>query len=94
MNTAVTKAELDRLLPEPRSFEAEQAHGEFQAALRARDALLFTGLPQLIGRLAERARVRRAAAELRALTDRELADIGLTRGDIGNVVAGTLRRAG
>lgn len=38
--------------------------------------------------LSERSRRRRAAAELNALTDRELADIGLTRGDIGNVVRG------
>lgn len=91
MNTALTKAELDRLLPEPRSLETEQARGVFLAALRARDALLLTGLPQLFGRLAKRARVRRASAELRALTDRELADIGLTRGDIANVVAGKLR---
>ena len=29
---------------------------------------------------------RRVAAELNALTDRELADIGLTRGDIGGIV--------
>ena len=31
-------------------------------------------------------RRRRMAAELKALSDRELADIGLTRGDIGHVI--------
>lgn len=31
---------------------------------------------------------RRMAAELHALTDRELADIGLTRGEIGHVIRG------
>ena len=94
MNAALTKAELDRLLPEPRSLETERARGVFQAALRAHGALRITGLPQLFGLLAERARASRAAAELRALTDRELADIGLTRGDIPSVAAGMLQRAG
>lgn len=50
------------------------------------------GLSQILGRafhaLSERSRRRRAAAELNALTDRELADIGITRGDIGNVLGG------
>ncbi len=38
--------------------------------------------------LSEWSRRRREAAELNALTDRELADIGLTRGEIGRVVRG------
>ncbi len=33
---------------------------------------------------------RRMAAELNALSDRELADIGLARGDIGNAISGRL----
>jgi uncharacterized protein YjiS (DUF1127 family) len=33
---------------------------------------------------------RRLRAELTALTERELADIGLTRGDIGRVIDGSL----
>ena len=41
--------------------------------------------------LSERVRRRRAAAELNRLTDRELADIGLTRGEIGNVIGGSGR---
>ena len=85
MTIAITKAELARLLPEPRSLEVERAQGVFLAALRARDALLATGLPQLLARLADHIRARRTASELRALTDRELADIGLNRADIGRV---------
>jgi uncharacterized protein YjiS (DUF1127 family) len=41
--------------------------------------------------MSEWSRRRRAAAELNALTDRELADIGLTRGEIGHVLGGGRR---
>lgn len=92
MNAAITKAELARLLPEPRSLDDERARGVFLAALRARDAVLATGLPRLFARiwrrLADWYLTERTVAELQALTDRELADIGLTRGDIRRVAAG------
>ena len=76
------------------SYQCQLREQPAQPTLSIRTRTSVQGLPQLIGRLAERARAQRAAAELRALTDRELADIGLTRGDIANVVAGRLRRAG
>lgn len=38
--------------------------------------------------VADWSRRRRTSTELNALTDRELADIGLTRGDIGHIVNG------
>lgn len=49
---------------------------------------LMLSLSRAFHALSERARRRRAAAELNALSDRELADVGITRGDIGNVVNG------
>ncbi len=49
---------------------------------------LMLSLARAFHALSERSRRRRAAAELNSLTDRELADIGLTRGDIGHVVDG------
>jgi uncharacterized protein YjiS (DUF1127 family) len=49
---------------------------------------LMLSLARAAEALSEWARRRRAAAELNALTDRELADIGLTRGDIANLLAG------
>ena len=49
---------------------------------------LMLSLARAVQALSERARRRRAAAELNALTDRELADIGLTRGEIGHAVDG------
>ena len=63
---------------------------------KAADAFLFsephasnTGLMLSLSRafaaVSEWSRRRSTAAELNALTDRELADVGLTRGDIGNI---------
>ena len=49
---------------------------------------LMLSLSRAVRALSERSRRRRAAAELDALTDRELADIGLTRGEIGHAVSG------
>ncbi len=49
---------------------------------------LMLSLAHAFRALSERSRRRRTAAELNALTDRELADIGLTRGEIGHVVSG------
>lgn len=66
------------------------------AAIRARDEALaaglrklFTGIGQGLVAMARAARAwperRRTYESLRALTDRELADIGMTRGDIARV---------
>lgn len=87
MEPRVSQAELDRLFPTPASFETEQARGLFRAFLRARDAL--AGLGTLLQRVNAWAERRNAAAELHALTDRDLADIGLTRGDIEHALDGT-----
>ena len=72
MNASMTKA-AGAFFPETRSASAT---GRMLTLARAGQALSAWS------------RRRRAAAELRALTDRELADIGLTRGDIGNLVRG------
>lgn len=49
---------------------------------------LMLSLANAFRGLAERARRRRTIAELNALSDRELADIGLTRGEIHQAVGG------
>lgn len=46
---------------------------------------------RLVTRLKEQRRYRRTINELSALTDRELDDIGLTRGDIENVARRSAR---
>jgi len=91
MNALITKAELARLIPHPRSREAERAQDLFLAALRARDALIATGLPHAFAWVAARLgtwlRRQRVIAELESLSDRDLADIGLTRSDIARLAA-------
>ncbi len=87
MDALFTKADLDRLIPAPRTREAERAEAQFLAALRVRDAILAAlGLPlALVARLSAWADRRRTALELERLSDRELADIGLSRYDIGRL---------
>lgn len=89
MNAPITKAELDRLFPPPRSQDAERGAGALCAVLRLRDALDATGLPRLLARAGERLtgrlRRQRTIAALNVLSDRELADIGLRRADLLHV---------
>ena len=47
---------------------------------------LMLSLAHAFRAVSEWSRRRRTAAELDALSDRELADIGITRGDIGGIV--------
>ncbi|MBP0493503.1 DUF1127 domain-containing protein [Roseomonas sp. SG15] len=57
-------------------------------ANEARNAAVLSGLQRLLAGFAGWMQRRRAEAELLALTDRELSDIGLTRSDIPFVLAG------
>jgi uncharacterized protein YjiS (DUF1127 family) len=57
-------------------------------ANEARNAVAISGLQRMLAGFAGWMQRRRAEAELRALTDRELADIGLTRGDIAFALRG------
>ncbi|MBV9538483.1 MAG: DUF1127 domain-containing protein [Acidisphaera sp.] len=50
------------------------------------------GIGRIAAWFAERRRIGRTVAELRHYTDRELADMGLTRADIPAVARGQLRR--
>lgn len=91
MDARLAKADAAFLLP---SAAADQREALRLAAGRAFESDLAHRLRRAADALfgwSARARVRH---ELMALTDRELADIGLTRGDIGRVVAGTLHRRG
>jgi uncharacterized protein YjiS (DUF1127 family) len=91
MDPRLSKAEglLLPLLPTPR---ADAAAAVRQEAARARDAAIGAWLRRVfegVGAVAVAIRTwpeRRAAYErLRGYTDRELADIGLTRGDLPRV---------
>ncbi|TDH64496.1 DUF1127 domain-containing protein [Dankookia rubra] len=90
MDARLTQAESAYLVSATFSAERERAMALRLAASEAYRAGLLRGATQLLARLGdalfgwvERARLR---AELGSLTDRELADIGLSRGDIGRVV--------
>ncbi len=92
MSARITKAEVAFLLPSPRSQVAEQVEALRLAAARAHQAALVSGLRQGVARLADAvlgwpARLA-AQAELRAMSDRELADMGLNRSDIARAVTG------
>ncbi len=91
MDTVFTKSDLHRLMASAHGPDVAQAEGRFLSALRARDAILALG--RLIAEpLAGWTARRQAAAELNALTDRDLADIGLTRGEIEHVASGAVTR--
>jgi uncharacterized protein YjiS (DUF1127 family) len=65
------------------AYTTNQGHG----AVSLKSALsFFTTLPE---RFAKRAQLRSAERYLNAMDDRQLNDIGLTRGDIHDVVWGT-----
>ena len=92
MDARLSQAESAYLLPVARSAERERAVAQRLAAGEAHQAGLLRGATHLLARLGnalfgwvERARIR---AELDSLSDRELSDIGLSRGDIGRVIGG------
>jgi uncharacterized protein YjiS (DUF1127 family) len=92
MDARMTKAEAALLLPLPRNPAAEQIASLREAAGRANQAALLRGLARIADAILgwpARARLR---AELAALSERELTDIGLTRGDLGRIVRGDVKR--
>lgn len=91
MDARLTQAESAYLIPGSASPARERAVAQRLAAGEAHQAGLMRGAAHALARLGdvlfgwiERARIR---AELNSLTDRDLADIGLSRGEIGRVVA-------
>src|SRR4051812_29590169 len=90
MDARLTQAESAYLVSAAPSVERERAMALRLAAGKAYRAELLRGTARLLARLGDalfgwigRARIR---AELDSLSDRELADIGLSRGDIGRVI--------
>lgn len=73
MNAQTTKANDAFFFPEPRGASSTGLMLSLASASRA---------------LSEWARRRRTVTELNSLTDRELRDIGLTRGEIGHYARG------
>ena len=90
MDARMTKAEAALLLPLPRNFAGEQMAALREASGRASRAAAWQALARVAGVVLGWPARQRLRAELAGLTDRELTDIGLTRGDLGRVAAGEL----
>jgi uncharacterized protein YjiS (DUF1127 family) len=90
MDARITKAEAALLLPLPRNPAAEQIASLREAAGRANQTAVMQGFARLADLVFGWPARLRLRAELASLSERELADIGLTRGDIGRVVTGEL----
>ena len=97
MNARITKAEAALLTPNPPSRSAVQVQAHHFAAPRDQDKAAVNALGQVARRTGEALAAlagavltwpaRRAAYDrLMRMTDRELADIGLTRADIPRVL--------
>ena len=90
MDARMTKAEAALLLPLPRNPAADRLADLRDAAGRANDSALFQGLARLADKVFGWPARTRLRAELAALSERELVDIGLTRSDIDRVATGAL----
>ncbi|WP_338661836.1 DUF1127 domain-containing protein [Pararoseomonas sp. SCSIO 73927] len=82
------------MMPYPANIRQLSDIELLRQANEARNAVLASGLQRLLAGFAGWMQRRRAEAELRALTDRELADIGLTRAEIPFVLAGDMPARG
>ena len=91
MDPRLLRAEAAYLLPLPASPAEERARALRLAAAEAYQSGLSRAGQALVARLGDAlfgwARRSRVRAELEALSDRELADIGVARSEIGRIVA-------
>jgi len=76
------------MMPYPANMPQLSSAEILRQANEARNAAARRGLKRLVAAFSNWLERRRTEAELHALTDRELADIGLTRGDIPYVLSG------
>ncbi|WP_376089553.1 DUF1127 domain-containing protein [Roseomonas sp. CCTCC AB2023176] len=90
MNPRIAEAHPAPLMPFPANTRLSTPQAVALEARRARDAMLMAALRDLFGGTAARLLAwrerRRAIAELRMLSDRELSDIGLSRETIALAV--------
>ena len=82
------------MMPYPANLRQLSEIELLRQANEARNAVIASGLQRMLAGFAGWMQRRRAEAELRSLTDRELADIGLTRSEIPFVLAGQVPARG
>ena len=80
------------MMPFPANLQPMSQIEVLRQANEARNAVVSSALQRLLAGFAAWMQRRRAEAELMALTDRELADIGLTRADVPYVLRGEIER--
>ncbi len=94
MDARFTKAEGSCLPPRPRHPDAERIFETRAAAHAAHEAAIVAGFRRFAGHAVDLVlawpRRQRLLAELGAMSDRDLADIGLARGDFVRVLAAPL----
>jgi uncharacterized protein YjiS (DUF1127 family) len=86
MNPRISQAHAAPMMPFPANTRLSQTEALLLQARRARDAAFAAGLRRVVAAVRNWFADQRAISELRSLTDRELADIGLTRGTIAGAV--------
>ncbi len=92
-----SQAELNSLMRDAHELRAHAIAAMFASIGRTAVSVAkgtFSGLALLVEAFGEARRAQAIHAQLSRLSDRELADIGLTRSNIPAVVAGTFRRDG
>ncbi len=88
MSARITKAEVAFLFPTLRNDAADRNEALRLAEARAHQAAVMATFHRLADRVLGWPARARARAELRAMGAHELADLGLTRGDIDAAVEG------
>jgi uncharacterized protein YjiS (DUF1127 family) len=91
MSARITKAEFAYLMPSAPSPAEERLAALREEAARAQAEAIKAGLRRFFARLTGWLERVRAKAALRALSSRELADLGLSRGEISGAVGGRWR---
>lgn len=91
MEPRITKPEFDSAIPAA-AFNMDEARAVALAAMRARDEAIGLWIRKALTKafraVVEYPQRRRVQNELSLMTDRELSDIGLSRGDISRVFDG------
>ncbi|WP_206667613.1 DUF1127 domain-containing protein [Muricoccus nepalensis] len=81
------------MMPYPANLPAISQRELLRQANESRNAVVASGLQRMVAGFAAWIQRRRAEAELLALSDRELADIGINRSEIRYVLDGRMQPA-
>lgn len=92
---ALSADEINKIMDDARQLQAQAFRDSFVAIARGTASIgrrIWSRLRLIATSLSEAVAARKTYEQLSRLTERELADIGLTRGEIAEVAAGLYRR--